>query len=288
MAEIEGNGSDTEDSNYHQSKLMQFIMSEKAATVQTLVDGDTHGETVREGEYVIEYEIFTKKGVEARINKDTFLTMGDKIEKMQKDTDEDGNPKFTKDDVKTFIKKWCFNKVKANGSGMPTRDDFMALVAFVEDVVFNGKTELRETPPKCIDKSNAISKYKSWDSKKFKVKVSVDAFTNLENKVRKLRKRGLKKDIYLLEAETEKVAFLQAHMALKPGEYCSGPEFAAYFKEIYKTMFPNTFGKPDKTPEQLEKGTEIHPNQKTIEQDEDAQDDDEVPVPAKKKRGKKA
>lgn len=277
--------------DHHQSKLMTFIMSEQATTVQTLIDGDETGETVREGEYTIEYEIFTLKGVEARINVDVFENMGDKIDKMQKETDEDGKPKYTKVGINTFIRKWCFNKVKANGAGLPTRDDFMALVTFIEDMVFNGKHELREKPSKGIDKSKAVSKYKSWDSKKFRVKISVDAYVNIENKVRKLRKRGQKKDIYNLEAETEKVAFLQNHMGLKPGEYCSGPEFAAYFRELYKYMFPKTFGVPDKTPEELEKGTEKTPkNQKKITEIEEAEDgQDEVedePIPEKKKRGR--
>jgi hypothetical protein len=275
--------------NYHQSKLMSFIMNDPTATVQTLIDGDKQGETVREGEYSIEYEIFTKKGVEARINIDIFETMGDKIAKMQSEVDEeDGKPVYTKDDIKTYIKKWCFNRVKANGSSQPTRDDFMALVQYVEDIVFNENKELRQKPPKGIDKSKAVSKYKTWTSKKFKVKISVDAFINLENKVRKLRKKGLKKDTANLDAETEKVEFLQAHMAIVPGNYCSGSEFVAYFKELFKYMFPPTFGVPDKTPEQLEKGKEIPKNQKKLTEieAEDGQDEDE-PSPAKKKKGRK-
>jgi len=276
--------------DHHQSKLMTFIMSEQSTTVQTLIDGDEHGETVREGEYTIEYEVFALKGVECRINVDIFENMGDKIDKMQKETDDEGKPKYTKEGIKTFIKKWCFNKVKANGDGEPTSIHFMSLVTFIEDMVFNGKHELRDKPTKGIDKSKAISKYKTWDSKKFKVKITVDAYVNLENKVRKLRKRGQKKDIYNLEAETEKVAFLQNHMTLKPGEYCSGLEFAAYFKELYKYMFPATFGVPEKTPEELEKGKEIPKNQKKlneiVEEDDGQEQDEDMPEPEKKKRGR--
>lgn len=271
---------------HHQSKLMKFIMSDEAATVQSLIDGDELGETVREGEYQIEYECFTLKGVEARINIDLFESMPERLTKMQDQTDDDGKPAYTKEGIKTFIKKWCFNKVKANGSGLPTREDFMTLVKYLEEIVFNNDDKLRHKPPKGIDKTKAVSNYKTWESKKFRVKITTEAYINLENKVRKLRKKGLKKDIYNLEAETEKVAFLQSHMKLKAGEYCSGPEFAAYFKEISKAMYPNTFGIPDKIP--TEKATIDKKQTPIIEVVEEEDNDEDIPKTHKKKTQKKA
>ena len=258
--------------DHHQSKLMQFIMSEEAASVQTLIDGDEEGQTVMDGDYTINYEIFTLKGVEARINIDLFETMPERLSKMQSEEDEKtGKKKYTKDDVNKFIKKWCFNKVKANDAHLPTDEDFIVLRDFVEEIVFNEDAKLRVKPPTGIKKSKAVSKYKTWETKKFKVKIPVDAFVNLENKVRKLRKKGLKKDAMNLQAETEKVAFLQNHMNLKPGEFCSGPEFAAYYKELYNAMFPSEFGMPDKDDDEKEKKDKkektLHRDQKKLPED---------------------
>jgi hypothetical protein len=45
---------------------------------------------------------------------------------------------------------------------------------------------------------------------------------------------------------------------------------------------------PDKTPEQLEKGKEIPKSQKKLTEIEEAEDgqDEDIPIPAKKKRGR--
>lgn len=247
--------------DHNQSKLMKFIMSEEAASVQTLIDGDEEGQTVMESDYVIEYEVFTLKGIEAKINTDLFDSMPERLAKMQDEEDDNGKKKYTKDDIKKFIRAWCFNKCKALPTNLATREDFMEMAGFIEAMIFDGDEELRNSPPKNIKKSKAVSTYKVWETKKFKIKVATSAFVNIENRVKKLRKKGLKKDIFNLEAETEKVVFLQNHMSLKSGEYCSGPEFAAYYKELYNEMFPADFGKPDKDDDKAEKKKEKHPDQ---------------------------
>lgn len=265
---------------HHQSKLMQFIMSDEQATVQSLIGGDPdEPEFVRHYTDEITYETYRLRGIEAKISEETFSTMPEKLEKMQSAATENGKQKYTKDDVKKFIRAWCFNKCRAVKDIMATPEDFLKMAEFVEDIVFGRDEKKRAKPAKAFKKSTSLSKYYIWETKKFLVKTSVDSYVGLEEQVRKLKKRAKKDDSINVVAETKKVVFLQKNMRLIAGQYCSGAEYAAYYKEIFKGMYPIAFGS-DKGLKKDEKG--IHPEQSTVEKDP-VKKKEEAP---KKKKGK--
>lgn len=252
MTEDEKNGKEeksepefdaTNPETHHQSQLMEFIMSDKAATVQSLLGGDQDKpEFVRHHTHDITYDIFRLKGIEAKFDIDSYEKMIERMEKMEVAETEDGKKRFTKKDVQKFIRATCYNKCKATRDELATRDDFVKMAEFVEDLLFNGETSLRENPPNGITQSQVISKYYVWEAHKFIVKVSVESYVKLEINVRKLKKKAKKEAALNIVAETKKVVFLQKAMRIKPGEYCSGAEYAAYYKEIFKAMYPKEFG----------------------------------------------
>lgn len=260
---------------HHQSQLMQFIMSPERVTVQSMIGGDPKKpEFVRHYDHTITYDVFTLKGWEAKFDVDSYDKMAEKMEKMESAETEDGKKTYTKDDVKKFIRATCYNKCKATRDELATRDGFVKMADFVEELLFSGNT-IKETPPEGISHTQVVSKYYVWESHKFMVKVGVDAYVQLESQVRKLKKKGQKEDSILLVAETKKVVFLQKSMRIKPGFYCSGAEYAAYYKEIFKAMYPTEFG----SEKGLEKGTD------GIKPKDEAQTEIPKEEPEKKKKG---
>ena len=238
---------------HHQSQLMEWIMSNEAATVQSLIDGDPDKpEFVRHYTQAITYDVFSLKGIESKIDIDSYDKMVEKMENMESAEIEDGKKRYTKKDVLKFIRATCYNKCKATRDELPTRDDFVSMANFVENILFNQDANLRENPPAGISHTQVISKYYVWESHKFIVKVGVDSYVQLESVVRKIKKKAQKEAAQGIIAETKKVVFLQKSMKLKPGEYCSGAEYAAYYKELFKAMYPTEFG----SEKGLEKGTD--------------------------------
>lgn len=228
---------------HHQSQLMEFIMSPERVTVQSLVGSDPKKpEFVRHYPHSITYDVFNLKGIEVKIDVDSYEKMMERLEKMESAETEDGKKRFTKKDVQKFIRATCYNKCKATRDELATRDDFVRMAEFVEAILFNDMVEQRDKPPKGITKSKVVSKYYVWETVKFIVKVSVDAYVQLEAAVRKVKKKAKKDDSLNIVAETKKVVFLQKYMRLKPGMYTSGAEYAAYYKEIFKEMYPKEFG----------------------------------------------
>lgn len=274
----------TNPETHHQAQLMDFIMSPERATVQTLIDGENK-ETVRHFASTITYEVYRLKGIEAKVNVETFLTMPEKLNKLEDASDpKTGQKRYTKEDIKKYIRAFCFNKCRAVKDVLATRDDFSLMAQYIENILFDGDEKLREKPPKGIIKSLAVSKYYNWETVKFNVKVSVESYVQLEVAVRKIKNKAKKEDILNMNAETKKVTFLQKSMRLIPGQYCSGAEFAAYFKEIFKVMYPKEFG----TEAGLKKGVDgIQP--KDEERSNPLEDGDEEPVdePTPKKKSKK-
>ena len=238
---------------HHQSQLMEWIMSNEAATVQSLIDGDPDNpEFVRHYTQTNTYDVFSLKGIEAKIDIDSYDKMVEKMEKMESAEIEDGKKRYTKKDVLKFIRATCYNKCKATRDKLATRDDFVKMAEFVEDILFNQKyKDPKDILPEGISQTQMVSKYYLWESHKFIVKVGVDSYVQLESVVRKIKKKAIKEAAQGIIAETKKVVFLQKSMKLKPGEYCSGAEYAAYYKELFKAMYPTEFGS-DKG---LEKGT---------------------------------
>lgn len=227
---------------HHQSQLMAFITSPERVTVQTMIGGDPKKpEFVRHYTHTITYDVFTLKGWEAKFDVGSYDKMAEKMEKMESAETEDGKKKYTKDDVKKFIRATCYNKCKATRDELATRDGFVKMADFVEEILFS-QDSAKENLPEGISHTQVISKYYVWEAHKFMVKVAVDAYVQLESQVRKLKRKGLKDDSILLVAETKKVVFLQKSMRIKPGFYCSGAEYAAYYKEIFKAMYPTEFG----------------------------------------------
>lgn len=227
---------------HHQSKLMEFILSDEQATVQSMLGGDPgKPEFVRHYDHTITYDVFTLKGIEAKFDVESYAKMIERMEKMENAELENGKMQYTKKDVQKFIRATCYNKCKATRDELATRDDFMQMAQYVEDIVFNMDDNLRMKPPKGITKSQMVSKYYVWESHKFIVKVSVDAYVQLESQVRKVKKKAQKEAAQHIVAETKKVVFLQKNMRIVPGQYCSGAEYAAYYKEIFKAMYPREF-----------------------------------------------
>lgn len=253
----------TNPETHHQSQLMEFIMSDKATTVQSiLTDNPKKVEFVRHFTSEIRYDVYRLKGIEAKINIESYDKYVEQIEKMESAETENGKKKYTKDDVKKFIRATCFNKCKAAKDVLATREDFVTMAQFIESILFDQDLKLRENPPKGFTKVTTLSKYYNWESYKFLVKCSKDSFVNLEANVRKTMKRAEKEDAFGIVAETKKVVFLQKNMKLKPGMYCSGYEYSAYYKELFKAMYPKEFG----SEKGLKKGVDgIEPkSQKTI------------------------
>ena len=282
---------------HHQSQLMEWIMSNEAATVQSLIDGDPDKpEFVRHYTQTITYDVFSLKGIEAKIDVESYAKLAERMENMESAELEDGKKKYTKKDVLKFIRATCYNKCKATRDELATRDDFVKMAEFVEDILFNQKyKDPKDILPEGISHTQMVSKYYLWESHKFIVKVGVDSYVQLESVVRKIKKKAQKEAAQGIIAETKKVVFLQKSMKLKPGEYCSGAEYAAYYKELFKAMYPTEFG----FEKGLEKGTNgIKPKdeeQTTISDCLKCGNDpctcieeimQEEPQPEKKKRGR--
>jgi hypothetical protein len=233
----------TDPETHHQSQLMEFILSPERATVQSMLGSDPKKpEFVRHYPHTITYDVFSLKGIEAKFDVDSYDKMVERLEKMESAETEAGKMKYTKKDVQKFIRATCYNKCKATRDELATRDDFVKMAEFVEEILFNQNVKLRDNPPKGISKVQVVSKYYIWETHKYIVKVGVDAYVQLESQVRKLKKKGKKEAAIMLVAETKKVVFLQKSMRIKPGQYCSGAEYAAYYKELFKEMFPREFG----------------------------------------------
>lgn len=279
MTEIKDEEKNTiPEDEYHQSQLMDHIMNDQKAQVQTFIGEDPEKkETVRHFTLTREYEVFSAKGAESKISVDDYEKMPERLEKMESQEDStSGKLVYTKDDVLKFIRAWCVNKVRATKDELCDLEKFMKMADFVEKLIFEQEHKYRTKPPKGINVTKMVSKSYVWESKKFMVKVGVETYLSLESKIRKLKKKAEKKDVFNLQAETEKTEFLQKNMRLQSGEYCSGAEFVAYFKELYTYMFPKSFGSEKGTEKDAEGVKELHPDQQTVEKN---------PV-VKKKRGR--
>lgn len=223
-----------------QKNLLEYIRTTDE-TVQSLIGG----ETVEYSSITHTFEIFHIPGCDAKIRDDIFETMPERIAQMSNEKDEKTKkPKFTKEAIEKIITAWCVNRVRARKDERATRDNFWSLVQFVREIVFNEDAKSRANPPKGITKTKAISKYHQWESFKFVVKIPYDTMIRLEAKVRKKREKGKKKAVYMAEAESITVIFLQKSMRVKPGQYVTGAGFANYFKVMHKAMFPPEFGDP--------------------------------------------
>ena len=240
----DGDGAPEEHSN-----LLDFVAKADERVQALFGEGDkTTTVEMREVEHT--FSIYAIAGAEARIRTDIFESMPERMAKMQDEEDEEtGKKKYTKDDIEKFMMQWCVNRCRAVKGEKCTRDNFWELVKFVKEIVFEENLKARDTPPKGITLTKAVKRYKQWDSHKFMVKVSLDTMIRLEAKVRKMRKKGDKKEIYKIEAMSAPVIFLQRHMVLKPGQYVTAAGFAAYFKDMHKAMFPVGFGTDEKKAE---------------------------------------
>lgn len=233
----------TNPETHQQSQLMEFIMSDKQTTVQSiLTDNPDKKEFVRHFTSEIRYDVYRLKGIEAKVNVESYDKYVEQLEKMEAAESDKGKKKYTKDDVKKFIRATCFNKCRAVKDVLATREDFVKMAQFIESILFDQDLDLRKNPPEEITKVSTLSKYYNWESFKFMVKTSVEAYVQLESNVRKTMKRAAKEAALGIVAETKKVVFLQKNMKLKPGQYCSGHEYSAYYKELFKAMYPKEFG----------------------------------------------
>ena len=195
----------TDPQTHHQSQLMEWIMSPERATVQSLIDGDPDKpEFVRDYTQTITYDVFSLNGIEAKIDIDSYYKLAERMEKMESSEIEDGKKRYTKKDVLKFIRATCYNKCKATRDELATRDDFVKMADFVEDILFNDK---KVEPPAGISHTQVISKYYVWESHKFIVKVGVDSYVQLESIVRKIKKKAIKEAAQGIIAETKKVVF---------------------------------------------------------------------------------
>jgi len=271
----------TNPETHHQSQLMEFIMSDKATTVQSMLGSEPNKvEFVRHFTTEIRYDVYRLKGIEAKINVEQYDKIVEQIEKMESAETEQGKKVYTKDDVKKFIRATCFNKCHAVKDEMATREDFITMAQFVENVLFNQDLKLREKPPKSISKTATLSKYYNWESYKFLVKCSVESYVQLEANVRKTVKKAKKEDALGIVAETKKVVFLQKNMSLKTGQYCSGHEYSAYYKELFKAMYPRDFGSDKGVKKDVDGIKPLHKDQTEILKPK------EQPKPEKKPRGR--
>jgi hypothetical protein len=191
------------------------------------------------------FEIFHIEGFDAKVRDDIFDSMPERIKKMEDEVDEETNkPKYNKEAIGKIMDAWCINRVRARKDEKATKERFWELVKFIREIVFNQDVKARTKPPQGITKTKGTSKYHQWECFKFMVRVPFDTMIGLEAKVRKKREKGKKKAVYLAEAESLTVIFLQKSMRVKPGQYVTGAGFANYFKVMHQEMFPATFGDP--------------------------------------------
>ena len=191
-----------------------------------------------------EYEIYSIQGASAKINVDHFTNMPLKVEEMGAGITKSGTAKKTGDEADLFMSAWCVNKITANSDEKISRDNFWKMKSFLQHIVFGQDEKLRKSPPTGITKSEMKTVKFLWESHKYRVLMSKDAYRKLEEKVNKRLKKFKKKNDMdeLRKAESELVKVLQRSMSLKPGQFASAKGYANYFTVMFHAMFPDDFG----------------------------------------------
>jgi len=224
-----------------QSMFSWFKLADDA--VQTfIVDGKQV--SVKFSEIETNYEIFNIQGASAKINIDHFMSLPLKVDAMGDGITKTGTAKTTGDEPDLFMSAWCVNHITANIEEKISRDNFWTMKKFLHAIVFGQDLKLRTSPPKGITKSEMKTIKFSWESHKYTVSMTREAYRALEEKINKTLKKFMKKkDITLLrKAESELVKVLQKSMKLKPGEFSSSKGFGNYFIVMFDAMFPKDFG----------------------------------------------
>ena len=199
---------------------------------------------VKFSEVETNYEIFSIQGASAKINIDHFMSLPLKVDAMGDGITKAGTAKTTGDESDLFMSAWCVNHITANIEEKISRDNFWAMKKFLHEIVFGQNLKLRTSPPKGITKSEMKTNKFVWESHKYSVSMTREAYRALEEKINKTLKKFMKKkDITLLrKAESELVKVLQKSMKLKPGEFSSSKGFGNYFVVMFDAMFPKDFG----------------------------------------------
>lgn len=223
------------------SMLSWFKKSDDA--VQMFIEGDEQ-KAVKFDEIETHYEIFSLKGASSKIALHHFTDQPLKVDEMGAGITKTGTPKKIGDEADMYMSAWCVNKVTANDDDKISRENFWKLKQFIHKVVFGSDEKLRASPPAGISKSKMTAIKFVWESHKYKVSMTREAYRKLEEKInKKLRKFNDKKDINeLRKAESELVKLLQKNMKLKPGEFASAKGFGNYFSVMFDAMFPGDFG----------------------------------------------
>jgi hypothetical protein len=190
------------------------------------------------------YEIYSIQGASAKINIDHFINQPLKVQEMGEGITKSGTPKKIGDEADLYMTAWCVNKITANSDEKISRDNFWKLKRFIQAIVFGQDEKLRKSPPTGISKSEMKTIKFVWESHKYKVSMSKEAYRKIEEKVNKrLKKYAKKKDIdEQRKAETELVKILQKGMSLKPGMFASSKGYANYYTVMFKEIFPADFG----------------------------------------------
>lgn len=190
------------------------------------------------------YEIFDIQGASAKINVDHFANQPLKVAEMGEGITKGGTAKKTGDEADLHMSAWAVNKITANSDEKISRDNFWKMKTFLQSMIFGQDEKLRKSPPPGISKSELKTIKFQWESHKYKVTMTREAYRKLEEKVNKrLKKFADGKDMdELRKAETDLVKFLQKSMTLKAQEFASAKGYANYFTVMFHAMFPKEFG----------------------------------------------
>jgi len=199
---------------------------------------------VKFAEIEANYEIFHIQGASAKINIDHFPNQPLKVQEMGEGITKSGTPMKTGDLADLYMSAWTVNKITANIDEKISRENFWKMKTFLQKIIFGQDAKLRKSPPPGITKSEMKSIKFAWESYKYKVVMSKEAYRKIEEKVnKKLKKYAKNKDIdELRKAETELVKILQKGMSLKPGQFASAKGYSNYYTAMFKAIFPTNFG----------------------------------------------
>ena len=190
------------------------------------------------------YEIYDIKGASSKIALHHFDEQPLKVDEMGDGITKLGTAKKVGDEADLYMSAWCVNKITANVDEKISRENFWKMKQYLHKIIFGKDAKLRAKPPTGISKSEMVSMKFVWESHKYKVVMTREAYRKLEEKINsKLKKFLKKKDVVILRnAESELVKILQKNMRLKPGEFASSKGFANYFTVMFEAMFPDDFG----------------------------------------------
>jgi len=212
-------------------------------SVQQLFEGDETKDVIFT-EIEKDYEIFTTKGCYAKICVDDFENQPIKVDDMRESMKKDGTKKENGDEADMYMSAYCFNKITALKDEKVGRDPVWKLKNFLHEIVFGGMTDLRDSPPAGISKETTKAIHFQWESYKYTVKMTKDAYRKLEVRINKILKKANKSKSVddMRKAESVLVQFLQKNLKLKTGQSITAIGFANYYTVMFKAIFPSDFG----------------------------------------------